>query len=222
MASRPRLLSSLAPPAALALVSVAAALSLARVFSSADFVVAVLGAAVLPHAIGVVVRARRGALPIGLAATLLGLVAYATWALELSTTRLGLPTTDTLDAVSRHLEHGWHVLRTVEAPAPVSDGALLLAVLVVWTMASLADLLAFRRDSTLGALAPGLVFFVWTSTLGTSDWLLACTAAFVAASLVFLVVQHQAVLHQTRNWRSRAGPRGRPASLPHSGSPRSP
>ena len=64
---------------------------------------------------------------------------------------------------------GWQLLRTAPAPAPVTDGALLLAVVATLAMAAIADWLAFRRNTALGAIAPALVLFVWTSTLGTSD-----------------------------------------------------
>ena len=74
---------------------------------------------------------------------------------------------------SRHsgaqLRGGWHLLRTAPAPARVTDGTLLLAVVATWTVATVADWLAFRRNATLAAVAPALVLFVWSSTLGTSS-----------------------------------------------------
>ena len=79
------------------------------------------------------------------------------------------PGSATWHALDRQLTNGWHLLRSAPAPAPATNGAILLAVIAVWCMAAIADWLAFRRQATLGAIAPALVFFVWTSTLGTSD-----------------------------------------------------
>ncbi|HEY3186447.1 MAG TPA: DUF3488 and transglutaminase-like domain-containing protein [Solirubrobacteraceae bacterium] len=177
-----------------------AALSLGRVVDSSRFVLPVLGAALLPHALGALVRRRGWPAWIGVALSLLGLCVFVVLALEPSTTTLGIPGADTWHALDRQLSGGWHLLRTAPAPAATTDGAVLLAVLAVWTMAAVADFLAFSRQATLGAIAPALVFFVWTSTLGTSDWRVLLTIAFCAASGGFLLTQNLAVLDRRRSW----------------------
>ena len=196
MAQRARLFA----PLALAALSAVAALSLGRVVDSSRFVLPVLGAALLPHALGALGRRRSWSVWIAVAATLLGLAVFVVLALEPSTTTFGLPGADTWRVLDRQLTNGWQLLRTAPAPAPATDGAILLAVIAVWCMAAIADWAAFRRQATLGAIAPALVFFVWTSTLGTSaSWVLV-TAAFCVAAGAFLLAQNLAVLDRRRNW----------------------
>jgi transglutaminase-like putative cysteine protease len=187
-------------PFALAALSAVAALSLGRVVDSSRFVLPVLGAALLPHALGAVVRWRGWSVWIGWALAAVGLPIYVVVALETSTTSFGIPGGDTWRAVETQLSGGWHLLRTAPAPAPATDGAILLAVLAVWCMAVLADWLAFGRHTALAALSPALVFFVWTSTLGTDDAQLLLTAAFCVATGAFMLAQNLALLDQRRSW----------------------
>jgi hypothetical protein len=185
---------------ALAALSVAAALTLGRVFDSGGFALPVAGAAVLPHALGLVTRRWGWPVRLTVALSLLGIVGYAVGVIEPSTTRYGFPTTATLDALGRHLEQGYDELRTAVVPAPVSDGALLLAVAATWVMAQTADLLAFRRDATIAAVAPALSLFIWASTLGSAELRARTTIGFAGAAVVFLLLQHQALLERRRAW----------------------
>ncbi len=91
---------------ALAALSAAAALSLGRVFSSAEFVLPVLGAAVLPHALGVVTRRRAWSAGVTLGLSLVGLAAYTVWVVEPATTHLGVPSAATLEDLGRHFDQG--------------------------------------------------------------------------------------------------------------------
>lgn len=206
-----------AAPLALAALSVVAALSLGRVVDSARFVLPVVGAVLLAHALGALVRWRGWSVWIGAALTAVGLAVYVVVALEASTTTFGLPGGDTWHAIETQLSGGWHLLRTAPAPAPTTDGAILLAVLAAWVMAALADWLAFGRHRALAATSPALVFFVWTSTLGTDDTQLLLTVAFCVAIGAFLLAQNFALLDQRRSWLvSQRGARSRwlaPAAL---------
>ena len=122
----------------------------------------------LPHALGALVR-RRGWPVVDQACARRWSASRSTWCSRSSRRppRSGFPSGDTWRALDRQLTGGWHLLRTAPAPAPATDGAILLAVLAVWCMAAIADWLAFGRQATLAAISPALVFFVWTSTLGT-------------------------------------------------------
>ncbi|MDQ1429709.1 MAG: hypothetical protein QOF40_311 [Actinomycetota bacterium] len=196
MARRARLFA----PLALAALSAVAALSLGRVVDASRYVLPVLAAALLPHLLGAVFRRRNWSVWIGVAVTLVGLAVYVVAALEPSTTTFGLPGADTWHALDAQLTNGWQLLRSAPAPAPTTDGAILLAVIAVWCMAAVADWAAFRRQATLGAVSPALVFFVWTSALGTSDARILVTAAFCVAAGAFLLAQNLAVLDRRRNW----------------------
>ncbi|HEX9506713.1 MAG TPA: transglutaminaseTgpA domain-containing protein, partial [Acidimicrobiia bacterium] len=179
------------------------ALSLGRLLDSARFVGPVIGAALLPHALGALVRRVRIPTVLAVAIGGLALILYVTLALERSTATFGFPNGATWDAFERQLDSGWNLLRTQTAPAHTTNGAVLLAVLATWFVATLADFLAFRpraTRATLAAVAPALVLFVWTSTLGTADDRTVTTAAFCAATGTFLLFQHLALLDRRRSW----------------------
>src|SRR4051812_24999108 len=190
----------LVAPLALAALSAVVALSLGRVVDDSRFVVPVVAAALLPHGLGALVRWRGWSVWIGWLLAAAGLVVFVVVALEASTTTLGLPGADTWHALETQLSGGWHLLRTAPAPAPTTDGAILLAVLAVWCMAALADWLAFSRQTALAAGAPALLFFVGTSTLGTDDSQLLLTVAFCVTTGAFLLAQNVALLDQRRSW----------------------
>jgi hypothetical protein len=190
----------LAAPLALAALSVVAVLSLGRVVDSGRYVLPVVGAALVPHALGALVRWRGWSVWIGAALAAAGLAVYVVLVLEPSTTIAGLPGADTWHAIETQLSGGWHLLRTAPAPAPATDGAILLAVLAVWVMAALADWLGFGRNTALAAISPALVFFVWTSTLGTDDTQVLLTIGFCAAAGAFVLAQNVALLDQRRSW----------------------
>lgn len=187
---------------ALAALSCAAALSLGRAFSDGSYVAPVLGAAVLPHLLGFAARRWRWPGIAVLALSVLGLVAYAVWTIEPSTTWYGLPAARSLEVLGRHLDAGWTVLRTGVAPVAVDPGPLLLAVGGAWLVAMSADWLAFRLDATVGAVVPGLVLFVMAATLGTADFRTTTTLGFASTTAAFLLLQHSALLERRRAWFS--------------------
>ena len=175
---------------ALAALSTAAVLTLGRVFQSGRFVLPVVGAVLLAHLLGFVARTRGWSLVDALSLSMTGLAAYLIWAQAPHTTLYGIPTVDTFRVLADRLGDGVHELRTAVVPAPATDGAILLSVLVGWVMAATADALAFWRRATIGAVAPALALFVWASTLGTDPLATRTTAGFFVAALLFLLVQH--------------------------------
>lgn len=180
---------------ALAALTVVAALSLGRIFASGRFVIPAVVAALVPHALGWAGRRLRRPAWFVLLMSAVLLVAFLL--VRVATTPHG---TTVVQALGNQLEAGWHLLRTAPAPAPATNGAILLACIAVWITGSLADWLACTRKATLGAVAPALVFFVWTSALGTADDRVWGTAAFCLAAGAFLVLQNIAVLDTRRSW----------------------
>jgi transglutaminase-like putative cysteine protease len=206
MVRRARLLA----PFALAALSAVAALSLGRVVDSSRYVIPVLAAALLPHLLGALVRWRGWRAWSGAVLAVLGLAVFVVVAVELSGSTAGIPGGDTWRAFEDQITNGWHLLRTATAPAPTTDGAVLLASIAVWAMAAFADWLAFARHTALAAISPALVFFVWTSALGTADGRIALTVAFCLAAGAFLLAQNLAVLDLRRSWLvSQNAARGR-------------
>jgi len=183
---------------ALAALSTAAALTLGRVFESGRFVVPVVAAVLLAHLLGFVARTRGWSLLDALSLSMSGLAIYLIWVLAPHTTLYGVPTADTFRVLADRLGDGVHELRTAVVPAPATNGAIVLSVLVVWVMAATADALAFWRRATIGAVAPSLALFVWASTLGTDSLATRTTAGYLVAALVFLLVQNQSLVTRGR------------------------
>lgn len=180
---------------ALATVSGTVAWSFARVFASDRYVVWAIGAALLAHVVALAIRAlRRGPL-IEAIASVATLGVYVV---------LLLPGSGSPGAAIDRARAGWAVVRTDAVPIRATDGAVLLAVLVVWAAAAVADQLAFRRDASLGAIAPGVIVVIWCTALGTQGGQWVTITAFGAASVIFLALQHQALLDRRR---TRIGPR---------------
>ena len=190
---------------ALAALSVAAGLGFDRVFATGRWLAPVVGAAVLPFLLGALARTRRWSVLLTTATSLLGLTLFVVWVVEPGTTVFGIPGTETLDALRDDAREGWELLRNSRAPAPVTNGGLLLAVIATWVMSQAADHLAFRRHATVGAVMPPLVLFVVTAVLGTDDGRFRWTLAFALAAVAFLLLQHQALLERGR--ARFAGPR---------------
>ncbi len=195
MASRT---SSALTTLALAALSTAAALTLGRVFATGRFVVPVVGAVLVAHLLGFVARTRGWSLLDAVSLSVSGLAAYLIWVLASHTTLYGVPTLETFTVLADRLGNGFHELRTAVVPAPATDGAVLLSVLVVWVMAASADSLAFWRSATIGAVAPALALYVWASTLGTDSLATRTTAGFFVAALLFLLLQHQSLVGRGR------------------------
>jgi transglutaminase-like putative cysteine protease len=194
--------SELYAAAALAALTIAAALGLGRVFDEGSFALPVIGAALLPHAVGAIARGRRwSGLVLGLV-TFVVVLLYLAWVIAPGSTTYGIPGPATIDVLARRLSSGWTVFRTGHAPVPVTDGVLMLCMLLTATVATTADLLAFRSEATLAALVPSLLLFVFASTLGTTELQTVTTIGYSIVALVFLMLQHQALLERHRSWAS--------------------
>ncbi|MBV8950608.1 MAG: transglutaminase domain-containing protein, partial [Actinobacteria bacterium] len=189
-----------APALALAVLSSAAALSFGRVFRGGAFALPVIGAAIIPHAIGLLGRRRRWPVAATVAASIAALALYVCWFLVPSTTGFGIPGTATLHEIGHRFSEGWRVYRTGHSPVAVTGGPVLLCVFATWIAAQCAELLAFRRDATVGTIVPGLVLFILAATLGTSSLRSPVTLAFGAAAVVFLLFQQQVLLERRRAW----------------------
>ncbi len=186
------------PSVALAALSVAVAASFGRVFASSSYVAPLVGAAIAPHAVGLLLRARRVPAPLIVVASAVALAAYIVWGLLLHTTSSGIPGHATLHELGVRFDAGWAVLRNDHVPVPASAGPILLAVIAVWVMAQIADLVAFEAAATLGALGPAVTMFIWLSALGTADGATASTVAVGVTAAMFLAVQHLGALDRQR------------------------
>jgi transglutaminase-like putative cysteine protease len=175
---------------ALAALSATAALAFGAVFTSGAYVGPLVGAALLPHAIGWITRRWTRSGTRGAAIAAVGLVLYTVGL-------IGAPGPATASRLVDRLQSGWTVVENGTVPIPATGGAVLLAVLVVWLAASLADTLAFRHRMSVGALAPAMMTVIGVRAWSTRGWV-PSTVGFGVAAVVFLALQHQVLLGQSR------------------------
>ncbi len=189
-AARERALDPRELPAVIGLmaVSITVAMAFARVFATDRYVIPVVAAAVLAHLVGLACRALGRGPVVESAVSVVMLGVSAVFLLP------GMSPGNILDQISA----GWNVVRTDPAPIRATDGAILLAVVVVWAAAAVADQLAFRRGAALGAIGPGVLVVIWCTALGTHDGQWITIVSFGAASVVFVALQHQVLLDHRR------------------------
>jgi len=188
--------------AALAALSVTVALAFARVLDGSAWIAPLVAAAVAPHVVAALTRLLgRGSL------VELGASAATLFVGVLVATPGGPDPSAVLDRVGA----GWDIVHAHTVRLPPHPGIIVLAAVVVWTVAGLADFLAFRRDAALGAVAPGVVVVIWCTALGSHEdrWL--TVGAFGAAAVLFLALQHQRLLDRHR---TRLGPPARSIDAP--------
>lgn len=189
--------ATLGPTLALAAVSAGVALGMGRLVTGDRWVLPLLAAALLPHALGLATRTRTLVTQIGVWAA--GLVGFVVWATVPTTTRIGLPTGETVRALGDRLGAGVDALRNLTTPVADRPGVVLIAVIVCWCAAATADALAARRRATVGALGPAVTVLVWVAALtpGTDAAAgVGAAALVVVAGGVFCTVQRQALRAQ--------------------------
>ena len=186
--------------AALALVSAATALAFGRVFRDGGFVPLLLVAALMPHLVGFVGRVRRWTVRRTVVGAALATTMTLVWIVVGETTAYGVPTPATATRVGHLLDSGWTVFRVGIAPVTPAVGVVLLCAIAMALSAIVADAIGRRPDVTLGALAPTLVLFVLTGTLGTGALRIPTTVAYVAAAMVATVIANAARVEQRRTW----------------------
>jgi len=161
-------------------------------------------------ALSVITRRLRLRVPLVIVIAVGGGVLAATWLLFPSTTHLGLPTRATLDAAHDALEVSRARFDKVAAPAPVLPGFQLMAGVALWWAVWFADWAAFRLRTTVEAVTPAAVLFVFGALLGSGRYQIASAVAFTATVLLF-VSAHRALRAQLDHlWLTTspvAGPR---------------
>ncbi len=182
---------ALAPTAAeiaLAGMTAAAVVGLARLFTETSFLVPMLVVVAVGHGLAVVLR-RVG---IGLAGAALlsgvGLLVTLGWVIEPQTLTFGLPLGSTWHAMRVDLASAADLFNQVRAPTPAIRGFVLACAAVAWAMAFAADMFAFRARARFEALVPSFVLFLFGAVLGADRLRLASAALYLAAVLVFFVL----------------------------------
>jgi transglutaminase-like putative cysteine protease len=161
----------------LALLTVASALGLKRVFVGHSWIWPVALAIAVAHGSALVMRRRKVswplAIPLSLAAVVIALEAtvlhHATWH--------GLPTTGAISDGFRSINQSWRDFSTTQAPVYPTPGFELLAAGGAGLVAISADAIAFRLRSVLPAVLPGIVMFIILCAAGQGPgrgWIVSC------------------------------------------------
>lgn len=199
--STPRLPSH--QPAAelwLTLVTITVVFGFTRIFSGWDYLGPMLVTAVVTH-LGLLLARRRG---VSLWATALGALAgfalVSSWLFFAHTTKLGIPTPDTLSAARAALDHSWASFQEVVAPTPTQPGFLLASCFGIFFAVFLADWAAFRLWAPIEGLVPTLTLLIFTSLVGSSRGQVVPSALYALAAMFFVVRHRVAERERSTGW----------------------
>jgi transglutaminase-like putative cysteine protease len=184
-----------------ALLTFAAALSLARVFAGLSWIPAIAIASAVPPLVFALGERRRWH-PITSSALVVFVGIWLTIVVDTgSATVAGIPTGDAFSMFRRDLSSAPHVLRSAVVPVHIDRvrGSLLLAFLATYVAAAAADLIARRLDAPIGAIGASIALYVAIAALGAGPWALT-TACFGAAIVAYLVALHHADIQARRTW----------------------
>ncbi|HEX2048960.1 MAG TPA: transglutaminaseTgpA domain-containing protein [Acidimicrobiales bacterium] len=200
-------------PAELGLVgmSVAAAVGMGRLFADASFLPVVLFAVLTCH--GLSMLCRRGDIgPLGTTAvSATGLVLFVTWVIEPHVSLVPGPAV--WDAALTDLDEAWGRFSEVVAPAQVTRGFLLGAVLGAWISAFAADLFAFRARTRVEAVVPSFTVFLFGALLGADRHRLSAALLYLSSVLVFVVLAEVSAAPRPRPWLAGRRARGEAAMV---------
>ncbi|MEO5841284.1 MAG: DUF3488 and transglutaminase-like domain-containing protein [Acidimicrobiales bacterium] len=186
--------------AALALVTIAVVGGFSRLFQNNSYFVKMSALALVSHALALIVRRLGRNIVWSAAISAIGLAVVGGVVFYANTTFVGLPTLATRDAAVADLREAWRLFGTVKAPVAVEPGFVLAGAIAIWVVAFLADWAAFRVWSTLEALFPASIVFVFAALLGRGQHRLMATAIFGAAVLAFALVHRLAKSEMTCSW----------------------
>jgi transglutaminase-like putative cysteine protease len=190
----------LAAEIALAAVTLAAVLGMARLFDGGGWLGPLAVNAVLAHLTASLLRRRGISLPVTALAMALAALVVIGWTTEWSTTTLGLPLGDTLGALQTDLSEAWATYKEVQAPAPVAPGFLVASAIALWCIAYVADWAAFRLWVPFEATLPAGTLFLFTALLGVERGRGWAIAVYSAALLVFLLLHRMARQDGSSHW----------------------
>jgi len=185
--------------------TVAVALGLLTVFRGNEWLPAAIFAAIAPHAIITYGERRRWSGFVTLGLVIVGAFVFTLYVVEPHTVSSGIPTSDSFHQYFDDLEHAPEILRKAVVPVEPAGGALMLALLAVWTVGAMSEWAARRLEASLGALGPSLVMFVAIAALGEGSWV-PVTIVYALAAAGYLLVLHQSESTERRSWFHAARP----------------
>ena len=172
---------------ALVVLTLSVVFGLSRLFIDNSYLGPTIVAAVGSHLVAAIFR--RASLGTVTAAATSGVVMVFVLAAVLygETTSFFVPTATTWSNVGSDFGTAWEAFGVVKAPTELLPGFTLTIAIVVWIIAAVADLAAFRVRTVVEAVVPATTLFIFTAMLGQPAGRVASTAAFLAALGLFLI-----------------------------------
>lgn len=164
---------------------------------------------VVGHVTSAAMRRLRWPLPVAALASLPMLVITIGLAFHRSSTVVGLPTGDTIDAVRADLDVAWSTFGSIRAPAEPLDGYVISAAVGFWLIAFLSDWAALRLRSPLEAVLPSTVMFGFGAVMSRGPFRETAIAVWLPAVLVFFVAAQIDRRDATGSWLAGTARRGR-------------
>ncbi len=184
--------------------SVAAAIGMGRLFADASFLPVVLLAVAACHGLSLLCRRRGNSPLVSLGASAVGLVVFVTWVIEPHVSLIPGPAV--WHAAQVDLREAWGRFSEVVAPAKVTRGFLLGAVMGAWVSSFVADLFAFRARTRVEAIVPSFTIFLFGALLGSERHRISAALVYLGAVLAFVVLAEISAPPRPRPWL--AGGRG--------------
>ena len=187
--------------------SIAALVSLGRLFVGNDHVAPLLVTAVVAHLF--LMGLRRTGRSLALVACLLPFAALVTTVVlfEPRSTVLGLPTPSSFDRLAGDLDTALALFGETPTPTVPVTGFLILCAAALWISAFVSDWACFRLDLPVEAMLPSGTIFVFSAVLADDHQRTPATLVAVVAALAFFLVHR--VARQTRTGQWVAGSSGR-------------
>jgi transglutaminase-like putative cysteine protease len=190
----------LAAEASLLAVSLIVAAGFSRLFDAGGWFVPLAATVGIAHVAGASTRRLGLGVWLQLAIVALATLLLMGWTQAPDTLRWFLPTADTLAAFGTALDEALVLYPEARAPTPPIAGFVLAAMIGLALVCTMADIAAFRLGAELQALVPPLTLFVFCSLLGSGQHRVIASMAFVAASLLFVLLMRSLSRRSATTW----------------------
>lgn len=185
---------------ALVVVTVMAIFSMDGLFLDRSYGPPMLLTALIVHLVAALTRRLPGGLATTISATGVALLVQLSLTYYADTTVFGIPTGATFSAARADVADGWAAFQNAVPPAPVDQGFLIAASIVLWLLVVLADWAAFRLRSSVEALLPTLGAFIFAAIFDRQTGSFGTAAVYLAAAMAFLLLHRAWLRVSTGTW----------------------
>jgi len=204
----PQRISGIAAEISLTALSIAAIVSLERLFVDTSFVGRVVILIIGSHLVSAATRHFGLGTPSSVLVGTVTFIAAFTAVLYPETSRLFIPTSQTLDALGTDLSDAWAIYTDQSAPVVAAPGFVAVLGAAGWWFAQLADWAAFRLKSPVESLIPAASLFVFGALMGVNKHEIIHGATFAAAAAAVLLSLRAERQTREESWAAGGSRRG--------------